>query len=96
MCCKTYVPIGVAKAHTTRTGHDSNKVFAASKTAISSMCLEKRKEQHHQLPKVRWTDVSWDDKPDDNCWRFKYLGSLFDADGDQMPDALTRIVMETV
>ena len=95
ICCKTYARPQDLKAHVTRTGHDSDKVFAASKAAISAVRLDKRKEQQQQLPKVHWTDVPWDDEPADNCWRFKYLGSLFDADGDQMPDVLTRIAMAT-
>ena len=45
------------------------------------------------MPKVMWSDTPWGDMPADNCWRFKYLGSYFDADGDHTSDILARIAM---
>lgn len=49
-------------------------------------------ELHEQRQKAL-SHVHWDNQPVDNSWRFKYLGSLFQADGYQMPDILTRTVM---
>ena len=46
----------------------------------------KRKEQQKLLPKVKWGD-----KEIQNEWRSKYLGSIFEAGGDQMHDVQTRI-----
>ena len=46
----------------------------------------KRTEQQKLLPKVKWGDAEAQ-----NQWRSKYLGSMFEAGGDQMPDVLTRI-----
>ena len=41
----------------------------------------KRKNQQKQLPTVKWGD-----KEVDNCLQFLYLGSIFQKDGDIMPD----------
>ena len=38
------------------------------------------------LPKVKWGD-----KEADNCWWFRYLGSIFEAGGSQMADVQRRI-----
>ena len=40
------------------------------------------------MPKVKWGD-----EEADNSWLFKYLGSLFQANGEQMTDARQRIAM---
>ena len=40
------------------------------------------------LPKVKWGDAEID-----NCWLFEYLGSLFQADGDQTADVQRRCGM---
>ena len=41
-----------------------------------------------KLPKVKWGDEDVD-----NSWQFPYLGSIFQADGDQMPDIRARCAM---
>lgn len=38
----------------------------------------------------------WGSQEIQNCWVFEYLGSLFQADGDQTPDIKLRITMTTV
>ena len=35
--------------------------------------------------------MKWEDKEAENQWRSKYLGSMFEAGGDQMPDVQARI-----
>ena len=40
------------------------------------------------MPKVKWGDTEAD-----NSWLFKYLGSYFEAGGDEMPDVRIRIAM---
>ena len=30
--------------------------------------------------------VKWGDQPVQNSWRFKYLGNIFEADANQIPD----------
>ena len=37
--------------------------------------------------------VHWGDKEVQNTWQFPYLGSMFVADGDNMPDVVRRIAM---
>ena len=37
--------------------------------------------------------MQWGDLKVGNCWRFKYLSSIFQADGAQMPDVRARIGM---
>ena len=48
---------------------------------MSAVRYSKLAEQQKSLPKMRWGEI-----PANNCWRFKYLGSHFDADGGQMAD----------
>ena len=51
--------------------------------------MNTKHEQHQaKLPRAKW-----DDAEADNSWRFKYLGSIFQADGKQMPDVKCRIAM---
>ena len=45
-------------------------------------------QAQERLPKVKWGDEDVD-----NCWQFPYLGSLFQPDGDQMPDIRARCAM---
>mgnify|MGYP003327420054 FL=1 len=42
----------------------------------------------NELPKVKWGD-----REVENCWQFPYLGSLFQPNGDQMPDVRSRCAM---
>ena len=76
------------KAHRTRTGHFDHKQHkhTNTKTAVIDAITAKRKNQQKQLPTVKWGD-----KEAENQWRSKYLGSIFQADGDQMHDVQTRI-----
>ena len=46
----------------------------------------KREEQQKLLPKVKWGD-----REAENQWRSTYLGSIFEAGGNQMHDVRTRI-----
>ena len=48
----------------------------------------KLEERQDKLEKVFWGEQQVD-----NCWIFEYLGSLFQADGDQTPDIKRRIAM---
>ena len=91
VCARAYKRKQDLKAHRTRTGHhfqqQQDKVTA---TATSAAKLKKRTDMQDKLPKVRWGDLEAD-----NCWRFKYLGSVFDADGGQMADVQRRVAMAT-
>ena len=93
ICAKAFKRPQDLKAHRTRTGHVKEKQFASSKAAYSAVTFEKRKAQQDALPKVMWSGTPWGDMPADNCWRFKYLGSLFDADGNHTSDVLARVAM---
>ena len=93
VCAKTYKRPQDLKAHITRTGHSVSKEYGSSKAAYAAVEFEKRKEQQDALPKVLWSGTPWGDTPADNCWRFKYLGSNFEADGGQTADVLARIAM---
>ena len=48
----------------------------------------KLKQRQNDLEKVYWGEQMIK-----NCWIFEYLGSLFQADGDQTPDIKRRIAM---
>ena len=76
------------KTHITRTGHDINKLAATTTTAIKDAVNTKREQQQASLPRAKWGNVEAA-----NSWRFKYLGSIFQADGKQMPDVKRRIAM---
>lgn len=52
------------------------------------MILEKRERIQKQLPKVKWGE-----REIRNSWRFKYLGSIFEAGGGCMEDVRARISM---
>ena len=57
---------------------------SAKKDAIKA----KRKKMQEALPVVHWGPV-----PAANCWQFEYLGAIFEAGGDQMPDVRRRVAM---
>ena len=63
---------------------NKNDIFGSSNMMTKSYRLEHAKYKAAQaaLPRVHWGD-----KPAENCWQFEYLGSIFEAGGDQMPDA---------
>ena len=88
VCGKTYAREQDLKAHRTRTGHVDIPVRKYTTTAKADAILHKRKMQQDSLPKVRWGDTEAD-----NCWLFKYLGSVFEAGGSHMPDVKRRIAM---
>ena len=83
-CAKTFKRRQDLKSHRTRSRHHDNKQFAPSAVAVSAVRYTKLTEQQESLPKV-WCGET----PVSNCWRFKYLGSHFDA---QMADVKIRIV----
>ena len=86
VCCRTFKRPQDLKTHRTRTGHHDHKQYKRTRTAIIDATTAKRKEQQKLLPKVRWGEVEAE-----NQWRSKYLGSVFEAGGDQMIDVQTRI-----
>ena len=53
--------------------------------------LNRRKEEKNILSKVKWGSVEAA-----NVWQSKYLGSIFESGGSQMPDVRDRIVMVQV
>ena len=86
ICSKTYARPQDLKTHRKKTGHYDHKQYQQTKTAVIDAITAKRKEQQKLLPKVKWGD-----KEIENEWRSKYLGSMFEAGGDQMYDVQTRI-----
>ena len=52
------------------------------------MRKDKLEEAQQKLPTVKWGDAEVE-----NCWQFLYLGSIFQPDGDQMPDIRARCAM---
>ena len=74
------------KTHRKRKGHYDHKQFTKTRTAVIDAITAKRIEQQKQLPTVKWGE-----QPAQNQWRSKYLGSMFEAGGDQMHDVRTRI-----
>ena len=49
------------------------------------MKLAKLEAQQDVLPKVRWGEEEVD-----NCLQFPYLGSIFQTDGDVLPDIRSK------
>ena len=88
ICCKPFGRAQDLKAHKTREGHHEDKRKTITRTAVQDAILQKRKDMQADLPHVKWGDLDVG-----NCWRFKYLGSIFQADGAQMPDVKSRIAM---
>ena len=87
-CGKTYKRAQDLKAHRTRTGHSDIDPVKITKTAIAVAKVKKRKEEQKLLPKVKWGS-----EEAENAWQSKYLGSIFEAGGSQMPDVRARIAM---
>ena len=86
VCARTFARPQDLKAHRTRTGHHDHKQYMKTRTAVVDAITAKRKEQQKLLPRVKWGD-----KEAVNQWRSKYLGSMFEAGGDQMYDVQVRI-----
>ena len=59
-----------------------------TKTAIAAAVVKKMKEEQKLLSKVQWGS-----EEAENAWQSKYLGSIFEAGGSQMPDVRARVVM---
>ena len=55
---------------------------------MADAIIEKRKEMQKKMPKAKWGE-----KEADNCWLFKYLGSIYEAGGGEMTDVKRRIAM---
>ena len=88
VCAKSYKRLQDLRAHHTRSKHGKDNREKQTATAEKDAILAKRKEMQKASPKV-----SWGDQPVKNCWHFKYLGSVFEAGGSQMPDVRKRIAM---
>ena len=76
------------KTHKTRKRHHKHKDDKKTATAVKDETLEKRKEMQKRLSKVKWGELEIR-----NSWRFKYLGSIFEAGGGCMADVRARIAM---
>ena len=88
VCTKTFRRAQDLKAHRTRQKHHEKKNATTTKTAVKEAVLKKRTEMQKELPKVKWGELEIE-----NSWRFKYLGSIFEAGGGCMADVRTRIAM---
>ena len=86
ICCKTFARPQDLKTHRKRKGHYDHKQYKKTRTAVIDAITAKRKEQQKYLPTVKWGE-----EPAQNQWRSKYLGSMFEAGGEQMHDVQTRI-----
>ena len=69
------------KTHRKKSGHFDNKQYKRTKTAVIDAITAKRIEQQQTLPRAKWSD-----NEAENQWRSKYLGSWFEAGGDQLHD----------
>ena len=88
-CVKAFKRSQDLKRHCTVAGHGKHKhAFKTTKTAVKEAVKNARKEQQEALPHVKWGD-----KSATNCWQMIYLGSVFQADGDVVPDVVRRIAM---
>ena len=77
------------KAHITRNKHDWHKQHSHT-TAKKDVVQAKLAQQQNELPHVCWGDIVIG-----NYWQVEYLGSIFQADGDQTADIKRRIAMAT-
>ena len=73
------------KSHIKRKGHKWEKT-RAQRQARRDIHLDKLELQQLQRPHVQWGDLKVQ-----NCWRTEYLGSIFQAGGDHIPDVRQRI-----
>ena len=86
ICKKNKAP-RFLNAHVTRSKHSWSKKRAhlQARKDIEKVKLESRQDELEK--------VFWGKQMIKNCWIFEYLGSLFQADGDQTPDVKRRIAM---
>ena len=75
------------KTHIRRKKHAWTK-HRANLTARKDIEKDKHEAAQDKMPKVKWGNENVA-----NCWQFPYLGSLFQPDGDQMPDIRARCAM---
>ena len=75
------------KSYLTRKRHHWNHT-RDHLTEKKDVLKDKLEAQHAALPKVRW-----DDEEVDNAWQCEYLGSIFQSDGQHLPDIRRRIAM---
>ena len=75
------------KTHVRRKKHGWTK-RRSCQTERKEIKKDKLKAAQNRLPKVKWGE-----EVVANCWQFPYLGSLFQSDGDQMPDIRARCAM---
>ena len=90
-CGKGYKTESALKAHITRS-HAKRQWHGS--TADKDTRNAKRKAKQSELPQVEVDDAENVDAPKikiDNVWLFRYLGSLFRADGDQHADIQARV-----
>ena len=86
VCGKTYKRAQDLKAHKTREKHHLHQIVQVSGKAKTEAIKTKKEEAQALLPTAKWGDV-----PAENCWQFKYLGSIFTPDGSHMADVRRRI-----
>ena len=86
ICCRTFARPQDLKTHRKRSGHFDHKQHKQTRTAVVDAITAKRKAQQKLLPTVKWGD-----EVARNQWRSKYLGSTFEAGGDEMTDVQIRI-----
>ena len=75
------------KTHIRRTGHNWNQKL--------QIVMVRKKVKTDKLTGLQETrpKVKWGDQPVQNSWRFKYLGNIFEADANQIPDIEWRITL---
>ena len=88
ICAKTYKRAQDLKAHRTRTKH-----YDDAQEKISPAAARKAKEAKKEAMQAKLPTVKWGETPAKNCWQFEYLGAIFQADGQQIPDVRRRVAM---
>ena len=89
MCGYAYknTHIRFLKAHLTVKGHNWNKC-RSQLTVKKDVERDRLENSQRALPKV-----CWGHKEIRNCWQFEYLGSIFQPDGDHLPDVRRGIAL---
>ena len=90
VCARCFKRQQDLKAHRTRMKHHTARSKTITSTAKKDALTMQMKAQQEALPKVKW-----DDKEAENCWRFPYLGVIFEAGGGQLTDVQRRIMLAT-
>ena len=88
VCARSYRRLQDLKAHKTRRRHWIKDMPKTTKSAERDAIQDERKRQQDLEEHVMWGR-----EKADNCWQFIYLGSVFQADGDVMPDVKRRVAM---